>query len=143
MGLTGSSGYVGGRLLRALEARGERVRCLSRRPEVPAGRVGAGTEVVLGDVLLPATLAAFLEGVEDGGGSTIQQTAIFDPGGAFGLAYWYGLWPIHTAIFASMLPRLAQAAGGSARGKASDVAEPDVRRARRRSGSRSLRRACE
>ena len=31
--LTGATGYVGGRLLRALEARGRRVRCMSRRPE--------------------------------------------------------------------------------------------------------------
>ena len=31
--LTGATGYVGGRLLHALEERGERVRCLSRRPE--------------------------------------------------------------------------------------------------------------
>jgi uncharacterized protein YbjT (DUF2867 family) len=31
--LTGASGYVGGRLLRALEQRGSRLRCLARRPE--------------------------------------------------------------------------------------------------------------
>ena len=34
--LTGATGYVGGRLLRALEERGERVRCLTRRPEAVA-----------------------------------------------------------------------------------------------------------
>ena len=48
--LTGATGYVGGRLLYALEARGERVRCLSRRPEYLSARVGPGTEVVEGDV---------------------------------------------------------------------------------------------
>ena len=46
--LTGASGYVGGRLLVELEARGERVRCLSRRPDLLAPRVGPGTEVVGG-----------------------------------------------------------------------------------------------
>jgi uncharacterized protein YbjT (DUF2867 family) len=62
--LTGATGYIGGRLLHALEARGERVRCLSRRPEYLATRVGAGTEVVVGDVSRPRTLRRALEGVE-------------------------------------------------------------------------------
>ena len=31
--LTGATGYVGGRLLPLLEARGERVRCLARQPQ--------------------------------------------------------------------------------------------------------------
>ena len=62
--LTGATGYIGGRLLDALEARGARVRCLSRRPEDLAARVGDGTEVVPGDVLRPTALLAALEGVE-------------------------------------------------------------------------------
>jgi uncharacterized protein YbjT (DUF2867 family) len=62
--LTGATGYVGGRLLRALEERGEAVRCLSRRPEYLQPRVAATTEVVRGDVLQPATVAAALVGVD-------------------------------------------------------------------------------
>ena len=62
--LTGASGYVGGRLLHELEARGERVRCLSRRPELLAPRVGAGTEVVGGDVLDPPSLAVALADID-------------------------------------------------------------------------------
>ncbi len=61
--LTGATGYVGGRLLRALEGGGWRVRCLARRPEYLAPRVAAGTGVVQGDCLDPATLRAALEGV--------------------------------------------------------------------------------
>jgi uncharacterized protein YbjT (DUF2867 family) len=61
--LTGATGYVGGRLLRALEAQGRPVRCLARRPEHLAPRVTPGTQVVAGDVLQPATLAPALEGV--------------------------------------------------------------------------------
>ncbi|HEX7337588.1 MAG TPA: DUF2867 domain-containing protein [Gemmatimonadales bacterium] len=61
--LTGATGYVGGRVLRALEAKGQRVRCLARRPEFLASWVGPGTEVVRGDVLDPASLRAALEGV--------------------------------------------------------------------------------
>jgi uncharacterized protein YbjT (DUF2867 family) len=48
--LTGATGYIGGRLLRLLEAEGHAVRCLARRPEFLLGRVAAGTEVVAGDV---------------------------------------------------------------------------------------------
>lgn len=62
--LTGATGYIGGRLLAALEARGERVRCLARSPERLRGRVAAGTEVVAGDVLDAASLHAALAGAE-------------------------------------------------------------------------------
>lgn len=61
--LTGATGYVGGRLLEALEARGRRVRCLTRRPDALAARVGSGTTVVAGDVLDASTLPSAMEGV--------------------------------------------------------------------------------
>jgi uncharacterized protein YbjT (DUF2867 family) len=44
-------------------------------------------------------------------GSTIRQTAIFDPLGLFGLAYWYSLYPLHRVIFAGMLRALVRKAG--------------------------------
>ena len=62
--LTGASGYVGGRLLAALRARGEVVRCLARRPEFLRPRVDSQTEVVRGDVCEPATLAPALDGID-------------------------------------------------------------------------------
>ena len=61
--LTGASGYVGGRLLRALEAGGRSLRCMARRPEHLRSRVAAGTEVVAGDVLDPHSLDHALRGV--------------------------------------------------------------------------------
>ncbi len=61
--LTGATGYVGGRLLPLLERRGESVRCLARRPEMLRPRVGPRTEVLQGDLLTPASLAAALTGV--------------------------------------------------------------------------------
>lgn len=61
--LTGASGYVGGRLLPRLEARGYAVRCLARRPEFLARRVHAKTEVVAGDLLREETLPPALSGV--------------------------------------------------------------------------------
>ena len=62
--VTGASGYVGGRLVPALEERGERVRCLARNPRYLAGRFSPATEIVRGDVLDPDSLAAALEGVD-------------------------------------------------------------------------------
>ncbi|MHC4421857.1 MAG: SDR family oxidoreductase [Planctomycetota bacterium] len=62
--LTGATGYVGGRLLRALEDRGHRVRCLARKPEHLASRVAPQTEVFAGDVVSGEGLAEALSGVE-------------------------------------------------------------------------------
>ena len=38
--LTGATGYIGGRLLKALEDSGCRVRCLARRPEMLTSKIG-------------------------------------------------------------------------------------------------------
>ena len=61
--LTGATGYVGGRLLRALEARHCRVRCMARKPEFLRARASASTEVVAGDVFEPRALDAALRDV--------------------------------------------------------------------------------
>src|SRR6202051_3726036 len=61
--LTGGTGYVGGRLLTALEAGGRRVRCLARLPEVLQTRTRPGTEVVAGDCLDRTTLRLAMAGV--------------------------------------------------------------------------------
>ncbi|MBA3656611.1 MAG: NAD(P)H-binding protein, partial [Gemmatimonadaceae bacterium] len=62
--LTGATGYVGGRLLKSLERRGDRVRCIARNPAALSARVEPGTEVVAGDVLDRASLDAALQGVD-------------------------------------------------------------------------------
>jgi uncharacterized protein YbjT (DUF2867 family) len=46
----------------------------------------------------------------DQAGTTLHQTAIFDPHGLAGLAYWYALYPVHYLIFKGMLRRIGQAA---------------------------------
>lgn len=43
-------------------------------------------------------------------GSTIRQTAIFDPLGLAGLMYWYGIYPLHQFVFAGLLRKLAKSA---------------------------------
>ena len=40
-------------------------------------------------------------------GTNIRQTAIFDPVGLFGLAYWHSLYPLHAVIFRGMLNQIA------------------------------------
>jgi uncharacterized protein YbjT (DUF2867 family) len=62
--VTGATGYVGGRLVRELESRGDAVRCLARRPEFLKARVGRGTEVVRGDALNAASLREAMAGVD-------------------------------------------------------------------------------
>lgn len=44
------------------------------------------------------------------GRSRIRQTAIFDPVGLAGLAYWYAVAPFHNYVFGGMLEALAAAA---------------------------------
>jgi uncharacterized protein YbjT (DUF2867 family) len=61
--LTGATGYIGGRLLKRLEADQQSVRCIVRRPEFLRSRVGAGVEVVAGDLLDIESLKKALTGV--------------------------------------------------------------------------------
>lgn len=62
--LTGATGYIGGRLLRALERDGRRIRCMARHPDFLRSRVRSTTEVVAGDVLDASSLAPALSEVE-------------------------------------------------------------------------------
>lgn len=71
--LTGATGYIGGRLIRPLEATGRPLRLMVREPERlrPANppdsfvsRVAAATEVVRGDVLDPPALLHALTGID-------------------------------------------------------------------------------
>ncbi len=62
--VTGATGYVGGRLLKVLEARGLQLRCLARNPDQLRARVAANTEVVKADAVTGEGLAEALRGVE-------------------------------------------------------------------------------
>ena len=62
--LTGATGYVGGRLLPALEAGGVQVRCLTRRPAFLRSRVGATTTVVGADLSVADDVCRALTGVD-------------------------------------------------------------------------------
>lgn len=62
--VTGASGYVGGRLVRELEDRDERLRCIARRPEFLRPKLGAAVEVVQGDALDIESLRPAMAGVD-------------------------------------------------------------------------------
>ncbi len=59
------------------------------------------------EMKLPGRAWLEFEVEEEESGSTIRQTAIFDPAGLAGLVYWYALYPLHHFVFAGMLRRIA------------------------------------
>jgi uncharacterized protein YbjT (DUF2867 family) len=61
--LTGATGYVGGRLLKALEKRGHPLRCLARNPEYLRSKTTPGVELFAGDLLDKNTLIPALQGI--------------------------------------------------------------------------------
>ncbi|MBY0399589.1 SDR family oxidoreductase [Myxococcota bacterium] len=42
------------------------------------------------------------------GGTRIRQTATFEPAGLAGLAYWYGIYPLHALVFRGMIRGMAR-----------------------------------
>jgi len=63
--VTGSTGYIGGRLVPRLIELGYRVRCMVRDPARLQGRSWhGGVEIVAGDVLKPDMLAAAMQGIQ-------------------------------------------------------------------------------
>lgn len=62
------------------------------------------------EMKLPGRAWLEFDVTENEQGSTIRQTAIFDPIGLSGLLYWYGIYPLHQFVFAGMLRNLAHAA---------------------------------
>ena len=55
------------------------------------------------EMKLPGRAWLELEVTPEGDGCTLRQTAIFDPVGFWGQAYWYALFPVHQVVFARML----------------------------------------
>jgi uncharacterized protein YbjT (DUF2867 family) len=66
------------------------------------------------EMKLPGRAWLEFEVTADGMGSVITQTAVYDPVGLMGLAYWYLLYPVHQFIFRGMLRRIARAASAEA-----------------------------
>lgn len=62
------------------------------------------------EMIVPGRAWLEFEVRSEGAGSTVRQTALFDPKGIFGLAYWYALYPIHKLMFRGMLRQIAKRA---------------------------------
>jgi uncharacterized protein YbjT (DUF2867 family) len=65
---------------------------------------------LMAEMKLPGRAWLDFEVEPRGCGTLIRQTAIFDPIGLAGLAYWYALYPLHKLMFARMLRRIAEVA---------------------------------
>jgi uncharacterized protein YbjT (DUF2867 family) len=81
-------------------------------------QVQAGRSILLrAEMKTPGRAWLALEALpaDDGRRTDLVQTAYFAPRGLFGLLYWYGIYPLHAAIFSRMVKNLAQSvpeAGG-------------------------------
>lgn len=65
---------------------------------------------LVAEMKLPGRAWLDFEVQPDDGGARLLQTAVFDPVGLWGLAYWYGVWPLHQLVFAGMLRGIARSA---------------------------------
>jgi uncharacterized protein YbjT (DUF2867 family) len=65
---------------------------------------------LVAEMRLPGRAWLEFEVEPEAGGARIRQTALFDPVGLAGLAYWYGIHPLHRLVFAGMLRGIARAA---------------------------------
>ncbi|TAJ02148.1 MAG: SDR family oxidoreductase [Planctomycetota bacterium] len=65
------------------------------------------------EMKLPGRAWLEFEVVPERDGSRIRQTALFDPSGLAGLAYWYAVFPIHKLVFRDMLAGIARAAAST------------------------------
>jgi uncharacterized protein YbjT (DUF2867 family) len=68
------------------------------------------------EMKLPGRAWLEFEVLPEENGARLRQTATFDPLGLWGLAYWYGIWPLHQLVFAGMLRGLGQAAEANEKG---------------------------
>ena len=62
------------------------------------------------EMRLPGRAWQEFEVSQQEGRSKIRQTAVFDPLGLAGVAYWYALYPLHQLIFSGMLRGIAREA---------------------------------
>lgn len=70
---------------------------------------------LVAEMRLPGRAWLEFEVTAEDGATTIRQTAIFDPVGLPGRAYWYALYPLHQLVFGGMLRAIAHAASQEAR----------------------------
>lgn len=87
------------------------------------------------EMKLPGRAWLEFEVLPRGTGAVIRQTALFDPVGLAGLAYWYSIFPVHRMVFRGMLAGIARAACEGGRSDAGQPRATARARAPRRSAS--------
>jgi hypothetical protein len=70
---------------------------------------------LVAEMRLPGRAWLEFEVTGDDRSATITQSAIFDPVGLGGRAYWYALYPLHHLVFGGMLRGIAAAAVNTTR----------------------------
>lgn len=65
---------------------------------------------LVAEMKMPGRAWLEFEVTGDGTSATIRQTAIFDPVGLLGRAYWYSIFPLHQLVFGGMLEGIARTA---------------------------------
>jgi len=65
---------------------------------------------LIAEMKLPGRAWLEFEVTGEGTSTMIRQTAIFDPVGLVGKAYWYSVYPLHELVFSRMLREIAKAA---------------------------------
>ena len=60
------------------------------------------------EMKLPGRAWLEFEVIKTNAGTTIRQTAIFDPIGLLGNIYWFAVYPLHNLIFSGMLRNIAK-----------------------------------
>ena len=63
---------------------------------------------LVAEMKLPGRAWLDFEVAAEDTGSVIRQTAVFDPVGLWGLAYWYLAFPLHQLVFAGILAGITQ-----------------------------------
>jgi uncharacterized protein YbjT (DUF2867 family) len=69
---------------------------------------------LVAEMKLPGRAWLEFEVTGEGASATVRQTAIFDPVGFPGRAYWYALYPLHRLVFSGMLRGIVRAAEAGA-----------------------------
>jgi len=103
--LMGGPGMSRGRRDPATLATGEFLDCWRVEVCEPPRRLRLAAEMKM-----PGRGWLEFEVVPRDGDVTIHQTALFDPKGLGGLAYWYAIWPLHELVFRRMLAGIARSA---------------------------------
>lgn len=81
------------------------------------------------EMIVPGRAWLEFEVRPEAAGAMVRQTAIFDPKGILGLAYWYALYPVHKWMFRGMLRAIARRAEAAEK-ELTRTSEPERNRGR-------------